>query len=85
MASSALLLGIDQHGENVHGSMYRGLWSNGPKECLEFPDYTFEDHFKKAIPSYPPREVLYDYLKGKHCSTCLISAVFCHVSDLKLN
>jgi len=57
-------LGIDQHGEYVHGSMYRGLWSNGPKECLEYPDYTFEDHYKKAIPSYPPREVLYDYLQG---------------------
>lgn len=45
--------------------MYRGLWSNGPKECLEYPDYTFEDHYKKAIPSYPPREVLYDYLQGR--------------------
>ena len=27
----------------VHGSMYRHLWSNGPKECLEFADYTFEE------------------------------------------
>ncbi|KAL9989181.1 hypothetical protein ACROYT_G003702 [Oculina patagonica] len=57
--------GIDQHGEPVHGSQYRGLWINAPKEVLEFPDYTFEDHFKKAIPSYPPREVQYDYLKGR--------------------
>ncbi|XP_068740069.1 trimethylamine monooxygenase-like isoform X2 [Montipora capricornis] len=57
--------GSDQYGEPVHGSMYRGLWSNGPKECLEFPDYTFEDHFKKPVPSYPPREALYDYLKGR--------------------
>lgn len=73
MANSAFL-GVDQHGESVHGSMYRGLWSNGPKECLEFPDYTFEDHYKKAIPSYPPREVLYDYLKGKRCTTGFISA-----------
>ena len=31
--------GLDQHGEPVHGSMYRYLWSNGPKECLEFADY----------------------------------------------
>ena len=45
--------------------MYRHLWSNGPKEALEFPDYTFEDHFGKAIPSFPPREVLFDYLQGK--------------------
>merc|ERR1711936_555855 len=57
--------GTDQHGEAVHGSMYRYLWSNGPKECLEFPHYTFEEHFGKAIPSFPPREVLFDYLKGR--------------------
>ena len=24
--------GLDEHGEPVHGSMYRYLWSNGPKE-----------------------------------------------------
>jgi len=57
--------GTDEYGERVHGSMYRYLWSNGPKECLEFPQYTFEDHFGKAIPSFPPREVLFDYLKGR--------------------
>jgi len=57
--------GMDAHGEPVHGSMYRYLWSNGPKEALEFPQYTFEEHFGKAIPSFPPREVLYDYLKGR--------------------
>jgi len=57
--------GSDQHGEAVHGSMYRYLWSNGPKECLEFPHYSFEEHFGKAIPSFPPREVLFDYLKGR--------------------
>jgi len=56
--------GTDQHGEAVHGSMYRYLWSNGPKECLEFPHYTFEEHYGKPIPSFPPREVLFDYLKG---------------------
>ena len=26
--------GLDEFGEPVHGSMYRYLWSNGPKECL---------------------------------------------------
>ncbi|XP_022796803.1 flavin-containing monooxygenase FMO GS-OX3-like [Stylophora pistillata] len=57
--------GIDQFGEPVHGSMYQGLWSNVPKEAIEYPDYTFEDHFRKAIPSFQPREVLYDYLKGR--------------------
>lgn len=57
--------GLDAHGEPVHGSMYRYLWSNGPKECLEFADYSFEEHFRKAIPSFPPREVLYDYIIGR--------------------
>ncbi|PFX11504.1 Dimethylaniline monooxygenase [N-oxide-forming] 1, partial [Stylophora pistillata] len=74
--------GINQFGEPVHGSMYRGLWSNGPKEALEYPDYTFEDHFKKAIPSFQPREVLYDYLKvettnvkmSKEKRVCVIGA-----------
>ncbi len=50
--------GLDQYGDPVHGSMYRYLWSNGPKECLEFADYTFDEHFGKPIPSFPPREVL---------------------------
>ena len=43
----------------------RNLWSNAPKECCEFPHYTFEDHFKKQIPSFPPREVLLDYQQGR--------------------
>ncbi|GLY66394.1 flavin-containing monooxygenase [Amycolatopsis taiwanensis] len=57
--------GLDEYGDPVHGSMYRYLWSNGPKECLEFADYTFDEHFGKAIPSFPPREVLYDYIVGR--------------------
>lgn len=57
--------GLDEYGEPVHCSMYRYLWSNGPKEGLEFADYTFEEHFGQPIPSYPPREVLWDYIKGR--------------------
>ncbi len=57
--------GTDQYGEPVHGSMYRYLWSNGPKEGLEFADYSFEEHFGKPIASYPPREVLFDYIVGR--------------------
>ncbi|MEM7778743.1 MAG: NAD(P)/FAD-dependent oxidoreductase, partial [Pseudomonadota bacterium] len=57
--------GIDEHGNPCHGSMYRYLWSNGPKEGLEFADYTFEEHFGKAIASYPPRAVLFDYIEGR--------------------
>lgn len=57
--------GLDEFGEPVHGSMYRFLWSNGPKECLEFADYPFEEHFAKPIPSFPPRQVLFDYISGR--------------------
>ena len=57
--------GLDAYGDPVHGSMYRYLWSNGPKECLEFADYTFDEHFGKPIPSFPPREVLFDYITGR--------------------
>ncbi|MQA07753.1 MAG: SidA/IucD/PvdA family monooxygenase [Pseudonocardiaceae bacterium] len=57
--------GLDEYGDAVHGSMYRYLWSNGPKECLEFADYTFDEHFGKPIPSFPPREVLFDYVTGR--------------------
>ncbi|WP_282157281.1 NAD(P)/FAD-dependent oxidoreductase [Shimia thalassica] len=57
--------GVDENGEPVHGSMYRYLWSNGPKEGLEFADYSFEEHFGKQIASYPPRAVLFDYIEGR--------------------
>jgi trimethylamine monooxygenase len=57
--------GLDEYGEPMHGSMYRYLWSNGPKEALEFADYSFEEHFGRPIPSYPPRAVLWDYIVGR--------------------
>lgn len=57
--------GVGQYGEPIHGSMYKYLWSNGPKECLEFADYTFMEHFGQPISSYPPREVLFDYIQGR--------------------
>lgn len=57
--------GVDKDGEPCHCSMYRYLWSNGPKEGLEFADYTFDEHFGKEIASYPPRAVLFDYIEGR--------------------
>ena len=57
--------GSDQYGDTIHNSMYRYLWSNGPKECLEFADYSFDEHFGKSIPSFPPRVVLQDYILGR--------------------
>lgn len=60
----SFITGTDEYGEPCLGGQYRFLWSNGPKECLEYPDYTFEEHFGKPIPSFPPRPVLRDYLEG---------------------
>ena len=57
--------GVDENGNQCHGSMYRYLWSNGPKEGLEFADYSFEEHFGKPIASSPPRAVLFDYIEGR--------------------
>jgi len=57
--------GSDEFGDSIPNSMYRYLWSNGPKECLEFADYSFDEHFNKPIPSFPPREVLKDYIIGR--------------------
>ena len=56
--------GVDKYGEPLQNGQYRDLFSNSPKECLEFPDYTFVQHFGKSIPSYPPRPVLRDYQEG---------------------
>lgn len=38
--------GLDEHGEPVHGSMYRYLWSNGPKVM---PQLKIKRH--RALPS----------------------------------
>ncbi|KAL2632294.1 hypothetical protein R1flu_016980 [Riccia fluitans] len=52
-------------GVEEHGSMYKDLYINGPKEVNEYVDYSFEEHFGKPIGSYPPRSVLLDYIKGR--------------------
>jgi len=56
--------GFDEHSEPVHSSMYDNLWTNLPKECSEFVDYTFDKHFGQSITSFPPRSVLNDYIHG---------------------
>lgn len=45
------------HTKNARTStnMYEGLWINGCKEALEYSDYTFDDHFKRAMPVFLPR------------------------------
>lgn len=33
---------------------------------LEYPDYTFMDHYGVAVPSYLPREAAREYLEGNY-------------------
>ena len=65
--------GTDANGQAVHSSMYRDLFVNAPCEALEFPDYTYEQHFGKKLSSYPPRAVLEDYMKGRYENKELLS------------
>ena len=77
--------GSDQYGDPVPNSMYRYLWSNGPKECLEFADYSFDEHFGKPIPSFPPREVLYNYIIGRVSKGNLKSKIKFSTSVMSVN
>jgi trimethylamine monooxygenase len=45
--------------------MYKNLWTNGPKECVEYEDYPFLEHFKKSTPSYAPRELIHGYIVAR--------------------
>eukprot|EP00978_Attheya_sp_CCMP212_P013911 scaffold35153_cov48-Attheya_sp.AAC.1 len=46
-------------------NMYEALWTNGPKEAIEFPDYTFDEHFGHALPIYMPRQALLEYMQAR--------------------
>jgi trimethylamine monooxygenase len=58
-------LAFDSSGEPRSSCMYKNLWSNGPKECAEYEDYTFLEHFKKPTASYVPREVMHEYISAR--------------------
>ena len=49
------------------GNMYEALWTNGPKERIEFVDYTYEDHFGKGVslPTYMPRQPMLEYMVAR--------------------
>lgn len=64
--------GVDEHGDPVHCSMYKFLWTNGPKEASEFVDYTYDHHFGKPVPSFLTREETLDYFTGRINSDCNI-------------
>jgi len=64
--------GVNEHGDPVHCSMYKFLWTNSPKEAAEFSDYTYDHHFGKPVPSFLTREETLDYFIGRINSDCSI-------------
>jgi len=54
--------GINNGRGKASPNMYEALWTNGPKECIEFFDYTFDEHFGCALPMYMPRALVLDYI-----------------------
>jgi Flavin-binding monooxygenase-like len=51
-------------------SMYEGLWTNGPKESIEFFDYSYDEHFGHALPVYMPRQALLEYMLTRVTRKC---------------
>lgn len=42
--------------------MYEDMWCNIPKELMEYYDYTFDEYFQRATPSYLPRKDIFNYI-----------------------
>ena len=57
-------VGFDEYGEHVHSTIYPHLMTNVPKESMEYPDYTFQQHSEKPMPSYVDAKTIRDYLEG---------------------
>lgn len=51
-------------------NMYEALWTNGPKETIEFFDYTFDEHFGHALPVYVQREAIQEYIVARCTKNC---------------
>lgn len=41
----------DEHGLDIHSSMYKGLYTNLPKELMCFPDFPFPSQEKSFLPA----------------------------------
>ena len=56
--------------EQHQTQMYEALWTNGPKEGIEFYDYTYDEHFGHALPVYMPRQALLEYMVARCVKRC---------------
>ena len=79
---------IRSHSSAQSTQMYEALWINGSKECQEFFDYTYDEHFKTAMPVYLRRKDVLDYILCRvtkkenifervHFNTTVISVDYC--------
>lgn len=67
--------------------MYEALWTNGPKEGIEFFDYTYDEHFGRQLPIYMPRAALLEYMLArvvKKCPSFFEKYVHFHTSVTKV-
>lgn len=46
-------------------NMYEGLWINAPSPLVEFPDYTFDDHFETPRQTFLKRKEVLEYLVAR--------------------
>ena len=60
-----IITGTDKYGEPCFNAMYKRLQINSPKEVLEFPDYSYKEHFGRRVPSYLYREEMLKYMEGR--------------------
>eukprot|EP00546_Thalassionema_frauenfeldii_P002648 CAMPEP_0178934476 /NCGR_PEP_ID=MMETSP0786-20121207/23885_1 /TAXON_ID=186022 /ORGANISM="Thalassionema frauenfeldii, Strain CCMP 1798" /LENGTH=559 /DNA_ID=CAMNT_0020612265 /DNA_START=43 /DNA_END=1723 /DNA_ORIENTATION=- len=56
---------IEPEDGNNNTQMYEALWTNGPKEGIEFFDYTYDEHFGERLPVYMPRQALLEYMLAR--------------------
>lgn len=54
-------IGKDKHGLDIHTSMYKGLFTNLPKEVMGYPDFPFAEQERSYIPSEDVLEYLNQY------------------------
>uniref|UniRef100_A0A7S2SGE8 Uncharacterized protein n=1 Tax=Eucampia antarctica TaxID=49252 RepID=A0A7S2SGE8_9STRA len=68
MSSSPGGVWKSNEGKDTSTNMYQGLWINGHKEAQEYFDYSYDDHFKCAVPAYQPRSQILEYMLARATS-----------------
>ena len=51
-------------------NMYAALWTNGSSHGTEYFDYTYDEHFKRPVTVYMPRNEVLGYMIGRVTKNC---------------